>query len=228
MRNIALFCLFLCIAGSAAFADDVKLDPKFAETFGYGVVMASNNVIERDRYDPAAFDYRDGKFFVKSGKKPSLGIRFILPKGKTFLSYKNALNPTGSILSLVTPLNVTMSSMYWNYNFYLSNDPETGAVIAKDIPDASTDMASIWKTGPNEFVRSVAGMNQDMSQTSMRIELTDAKRNGALKKFLVSAKPGWWIYVTVNFGMNTYNTDGLVVKSSGLKVPSATGVIFIK
>jgi len=228
MRKLAILACMLAVAGSGLIADTAKIDPKFVETFGSGgVVIASNAVIDRNAYVAANFDYREGKCYVKAGKGSFMSVRFILPAGKTFMSYESSLNPVGSILSLVTPVNLTGTRYYLNYNFYLSNDPATGAVIAKDFPKSPEDVALYWPAGPNEFIRYV-NTDSDNGEISSRVDLNNLDRSGAVRAFMAKAKPGWWIYATVNFGKNAYNTKSVVTKATGLKVPSCTGIFVVK
>jgi hypothetical protein len=223
MRKLALLIGMIATACLGLFAQSQKIDPKFSEVFGQtGIVIASNTVIDRNTYVPANFDYRDGKCYVKAGKGAGLSIRFILPKGKTFLSYVSALAPGGKPYALLSPYGY-----YTNYNFYLSNDPATGAVLAADFPKSPEEVSSIWKSGPNDFMR--YKINEDGNdQTSSRVDLNNLYRSSAVRAFMAKAKPGWWIYVTINFGMNTYDKFEVVTKATGLKVPACTGIIVVK
>jgi hypothetical protein len=223
MRKLALLACMIALACLGAFAQAQRIDPKFAETFGQGgVVIASNTRIDRNTYVPANFDYRDGKFYVKAGKGASLSLRYILPKGKTFLSYESSLTP-GKV-----PFALLSSTGYFtNYKFYLSNDPATGAVIAANYPKSPEEVATIWPAGPNEFMRYKNSEAQN-DETSSRVDLNNLYRSGAVRAFMAKAKPGWWIYVTVNFGTNAYDKYGVITKATGLKVPSATGIIVVK
>jgi len=103
----------------------------------------------------------------------------------------------------------------------------TGAVIAKDYPKSPEEVASIWPSGPNEFMRFV-NTKEENNQTSSRVDLNNLNRSGAVRAFMAKAKPGWWIYVTINFGKSDYNKNDVVTKATGLKVPSCTGIIVVK
>jgi hypothetical protein len=223
MRKLALLIGMIATLCLGLFAQSQKIDPKYSEVFGQsGVVIASNAVIDRNTYVPADFDYRDGKCYVKTGKGSFLSIRFILPKGKTFLSYESVLAPNGKPFSLLSG-----KGYYLNYNFYLSNDPATGAVLATAFPKSPEEIPSIWKSGPNDFMR-YKNTEDDNDQTSSRVDLNNLYRSSAVRAFFAKAKPGWWMYVTVNFGMNTYNDKDVVVNATGLKVPACTGIIVAK
>jgi hypothetical protein len=223
MRKLALLIGMIAAAGMGLFAQSLRIDPKYSEVFGEsGVVIASNAVIDRNTYIPANFDYRDGKCYVKAGKGSFLSIRFLLPKGKTFLSYESVLAPDGKPFRLLSG-----KGYYLNYNFYFSNDPATGAVLAASIPKGPEEVASIWKSGPNDFMR-YKNTEDDNDQTSSRVDYNNLYRSSPVRAFFAKAKPGWWMYVTVNFGMNTYNEKGVVVKATGLKAPACAGIIVAK
>lgn len=223
MRKLALLIGMIATAGLGLSAQSQRIDPKYSEVFGQtGVVIASNAVIDRNTYVPANFDYRDGKCYVKSGKGSFLSIRYLLPKGKTFLSYESALAPNGKPFTLLAPYGY-----YTNFNFYFSNDPATGVVLATAFPKSPDEVASIWKSGPNDFMR-YKNNEEENDQTSSRVDLNNLYRSSAARAFFAKAKPGWWMYVTVNFGMNTYDKFGVVTKATGLKVPACAGIIVVK
>jgi hypothetical protein len=79
LRSLNLsIILFSCICSAQTF------DPAYVNTFGSGVIIASiAGYPAFDKYDPAQFDLRDGKFYVKGSKETTIDLRVILPKGTT-------------------------------------------------------------------------------------------------------------------------------------------------
>ncbi|MBP7634725.1 hypothetical protein KBA41_11205 [Candidatus Ozemobacteraceae bacterium] len=83
MKNLLVLCLALFLSASAACAQS-DLAPAYEKTFGNGIVLVSQSGMPaRGKFDPAQFDYRDGKFFIPSGATAEFNVRTILPKGVT-------------------------------------------------------------------------------------------------------------------------------------------------
>jgi len=83
MNKLWALCLALFLSASAVSAQS-DLDPAYAKTFGNGLVLvAQTGFPAKAQFDPAQFDYRDGKFFIPAGPTAEFNVRTLLPNGLT-------------------------------------------------------------------------------------------------------------------------------------------------
>jgi hypothetical protein len=80
MQKLILIPLFVLLAPRPALAE--TLAPGYVKALGYSSIAASAvGYPEFGKYDPAQFQYRNGKFFIEAGS--TLDLRAILPMGMT-------------------------------------------------------------------------------------------------------------------------------------------------
>lgn len=83
MNKLWILCLALLLSASVVSAQS-DLDPAYAKTFGGGLVLvAQTGFPAKAKFDPAQFDYRDGKFYIPAGPSAEFNVRTLLPKGMT-------------------------------------------------------------------------------------------------------------------------------------------------
>ena len=87
MKNILFFTLLLSFSLTLGFVQFFldELDPGYINKFGYGSICVTDKGYPSiNKYDESQFDFKDGKFYIKTSGSSRLDFRAILPEGKTY------------------------------------------------------------------------------------------------------------------------------------------------
>jgi len=174
-------------------------DPGYYKAFGYGSIVASGKgVPDKNKYDPAQFEYKDKTFYILRGENSTLDLRMFLPEGKTFGDYldKLAKEASGNI-------------KYKEYDFYSfriwpSKDRNGKDLVTEQYPwPKNLDDEPLWTKGIDLYFQTTPEMR---SWTTVRIGWEDDIKPD-LGPILAGYKPGTKLYVAFCVGFR-YKTPG--------------------
>jgi hypothetical protein len=174
-------------------------DAGYFKAFGYGSIVASGRgVPDKNKYDPAQFDYKNKTFYIKRGENSTLDLRVFLPEGKTFGDYldKLAKEASGNI-------------KYKEYDFYAfriwtSKDHTGKDLVSKEYPwPKNLADEPLWTKAIDLYFQT----NSDMRPwTTLRIGWEEDIKPD-LGSILAQYKPGTKLYVAFCVGFR-YKTPG--------------------
>jgi hypothetical protein len=185
------------------------LDPAYIKAFGYGSICVSGNGYPQfATYDPAQFDFHDGKFFIQA--KTQFDLRVFLPEGKTYGDLMNDFlrrkphdqgNRTDKVI----------------WRIFASHD-QNGNKIYAHFPPSPEEMLSelSYFTSPKELCFSPLDEIDVSGWTTSGVTWSDDKTHLLMlcSNWINAAQPGWQLYIVHTVGykfslrLNRYMADG--------------------
>lgn len=211
--GILMLFIFLGLA-----ADEPDLG--YMKAFGYGSVCVSGGGYPQfAKYDPAQFDFRDGKFYIAA--KTQFDLRAILPQGKTY----------GTLIDDFVKRKPHArenreDKVIWR--IFASHD-KNGNKIYDKFPPAPGDMLSVlaYMTSEKEMVFAGLRALDVMGFTGSGVRWTDENVHLMMLcyEWLFNAKPGWQLYIvhTVGYMTRHEGNDQYVVDN-----PICTALVEVK
>ncbi len=169
----------------------VDLDPGYIKAFGYGSICASiNGYPEKDKYNASQYDFRGGKFYVKSGGR--IDLRTILPEGKTYGDLYKAFKSSNS----ANHKNVVADEQKYIKIF-----------ISHDVSGIQFQFGS-WPSDPNEMVNSdgkilnFSNTAESFGWNTSGVKWDDQSTylQSTVSMWLDYAQPGWSMYILETVG----------------------------
>jgi len=181
LTAIYLSCFFTVLS------QKIDIDPKYPQTFGYGVIIASiNGYPKYDQYDESQFIYKDGLFLVQNDEKSTLDLRVILPKGMTEGKLVEKLKKE-------KPHNLkSKKAEYSVWQLWVSHETYGKENITERTP-WPTDLTStpMWSAPYNEKFYNAGESSKNFVTAGYKWE---DGMNTSIGNWLAYAKPGYKIY----------------------------------
>jgi|GEM_PF-543581 len=161
-----------------------SLDKGYVTAFGWGAAaVAQERAPGLASYEPALFQFREGKFFVTAGENLDLHCRFLLLGGKSYGQHLASLKKsTAKKIS-------THKDDYIRTLFYVSHD-EAGSQLFTQWP--SKGELPGWKDIAADEINYAPAADWVSSRFTMLEKQVDLS---ALIRWFQRARPGWKIYV---------------------------------
>lgn len=194
MEILKKFALALIILSFFSFYLPSDLDPGYIKAFGYASICVSNAGYPAfSKYDPAQFEFRDGKFYVNAGGR--IDLRVFLPKGKLYKDLLDKFNKKHKEYA-----KVVEDQLYWK--IYGNYDFAGNLLFDKWEPSPEKQMDRSKEICFMHFNTDNGVRDWDGSGVSWDDPENDLKTDVGL--WLSNAKPGWQLYIihTVGFRRN--------------------------
>ena len=186
------------------------LDPGYIKAFGYGSICVSQNGYPQfSTYDPAQYDFHDGKFFISA--KTQFDLRAILPEGKTYSDLVNDF-----VRRKPHARDNRSDKVIWR--IFASHDRQ-GNKLFEHFPPSNQEMLSelSYITSPKELCFSPLDEMDVSAWKTSGATWSDEKTHLSMicYNWLFDAQPGWQLYIVHTVGYLTlYQGDDHFVVDS--------------
>jgi hypothetical protein len=193
LLDVLLLMLVVALVASTeltTYSQSDGRDPGYANTFGYGVVVATGKGYPAfGKFDAGQFKFQDGKFIIPAGSSATLDLRAILPQGMTVAEAvaKVQRERTGNLKYKTEEIMV--------FQIWFSHDQSGNHLIDANHPwpQKTTDVPNWGK--PRQQMYTVT----DASKSWTGAAATWDEMRGELWE-LANAKPGQKLYVVYRVG----------------------------
>jgi hypothetical protein len=191
--GVSLITLFTLL--SMTLADP---DPAYIKAFGYGSICVSGNGYpEFATYNPAQFDFHDGKFFIEA--KTQFDLRVFLPQGKTYGDLMNDF-----LRRRPHAKDNRTDKVIWR--IFASHDKDGNKIYAH-FPPSNEEMLSelSYITSPKEICFSPLDETDVAGWKTSGATWSDQKTYLSMMcyNWLFNAQPGWQLYIVHTVGYLT-------------------------
>ncbi|MCX6243284.1 MAG: hypothetical protein NTU98_01150 [Bacteroidetes bacterium] len=184
------------------------LDPGYIKAFGYGSICVSGNGYPQiAKYDPAQFDYHDGKFFIQA--KTQFDLRVLLPEGKTYGDLMNDF-----LRRKPHAKDKRTDKVIWRV--FASHDINGNKIFDHFPPSPEEIPGEVnYITSPKELCFTPLDEIDVSAWKTSGAAWSDSRTNLSMicYNWLFEAKPGWQLYIVHTVGYYTIyeNDDHYVV-----------------
>ncbi len=198
LKKAFLFLLFVSFIISAAYAMDY--DQQYAQTYGTGIIIASDKGLPlRDKFDKSQVDFKNGTSYVKGGQGATFCFRAFLKDGKDY-NYYMKLKKKGYDLKKIVAGSEKIVVTVWASNSFRGE--KQMEVWPKKLSDGE-HLNNNAKLGTMDFDMSEV---MDYKDTGANWENITTNFDGAFENWIVNAKPGYKLYMSLNIGF-VVNTE---------------------
>jgi len=191
LKKVFLFLGFVLLIIGVAYAMDY--DKQYVKAYGTGIIIASDKGLPlRDKFDKSQVEFKDGVSYVKGGQGATFCFRAFLKDGKDYNFYMKALKKGYDAKKIVEGSERIVITFWPSHSFRGDKELEKWPTKLSDGEHLEGGGLGHMDFGMSEVM--------DYKDTGADYENITTNFDGAFANWLVNAKPGYKLYMSLRIG----------------------------